>query len=516
MRQTLIRIPLDGNWSLGPLGEWPGFGFGIVLGMWIVLGAYWLFRHRHELRQRADLIGMAGFWCAIAVGIVLLPRARPFFTGIDSTINSATAVLNQEPRSRDALFARAMAYHEKREFEQEIADLKRALEVDPAFHQAYDRLAWTLATSIESSVRDGNKAVEYAMKANDMTGHRAAEYVDTLGAAQAEAGKFEAAVVSAEQAAVVAWNGGKETSLGQIAAYRERLRFYQANKPYRETTTGWFLPVRGYGFMLFVGFVTAGWAATRRAALVDVHGDVIWDLALWLFLAGIAGARAYYCVQYADRVFYNKIGDQHVLKNLPGLIASAVNLPDGGLVLYGGLLMGAVAYFIFCWRRKQNPLLLADIVIPSVFIGVAFGRIGCFMNGCCYGDRCTLPWGVTFPLGSFPDMSLVERGFVAPDQPFSLSLHPTQLYSSLDAAILALLTHAYFRYRHRNGSVLALGLLTYPVTRFTIELLRGDELGQLNTSLTTAQLVSVGLFITGLIYAVWLSRRPALLVKPPA
>jgi phosphatidylglycerol:prolipoprotein diacylglycerol transferase len=90
-----------------------------------------------------------------------------------------------------------------------------------------------------------------------------------------------------------------------------------------------------------------------------------------------------------------------------------------------------------------------------------------------------------------------------------LTLHPTQLYSSLDAVILAFLTHAYFRYRHRNGSVLALGLLTYPITRFAIELLRGDELGQFNTPLTTAQLVSIGLFITGLVYSAWLARRPA-------
>jgi phosphatidylglycerol:prolipoprotein diacylglycerol transferase len=260
--------------------------------------------------------------------------------------------------------------------------------------------------------------------------------------------------------------------------------------------------------MLFTGFLIAGWAATRRAALVNISGETIWDLAMWLFVGGIFGGRLYYCVQYADRVFYRQVGNRLELKPFPDLLRAAVNLPDGGLVLYGGLLMGAVAYFAFCWRRKQNPLLLADITIPSVFIGVAFGRIGCFLNGCCYGDRCELPWAISFPLGSVPDTALVSRGFVGAEQPFSLWLHPTQLYSSLDAVILAILTHAYFRYRPRNGSVLALGLLTYPVTRFAIEMLRGDELGQFHTPLTTAQFVSIGLFATGLIYAAWLSRKP--------
>ncbi|HEV8001219.1 MAG TPA: prolipoprotein diacylglyceryl transferase family protein, partial [Planctomycetaceae bacterium] len=139
-----------------------------------------------------------------------------------------------------------------------------------------------------------------------------------------------------------------------------------------------------------------------------------------------------------------------------------------------------------------------------------FGRIGCFLNGCCYGDRCSLPWGVTFPMGSVPDMSLVLRGFLGADQDFSLRLHPTQLYSSLNALILCVLTSTYFYYRPRNGAVIALGALTYAITRFTIEFLRDDEVGQFGTSLTISQWLSIGMFIFAVGLAAWLSRQPLL------
>ena len=90
----------------------------------------------------------------------------------------------------------------------------------------------------------------------------------------------------------------------------------------------------------------------------------------------------------------------------------------------------------------------------------------------------------------------------------TLRLHPTQIYSSLNALVLAFLTAVYFKYRHRDGSVLALALVVYPVTRFVIELLRGDELGKFGTSLTISQWVSIGLFGLGLLMMYWLAKQP--------
>jgi phosphatidylglycerol---prolipoprotein diacylglyceryl transferase len=115
-------------------------------------------------------------------------------------------------------------------------------------------------------------------------------------------------------------------------------------------------------------------------------------------------------------------------------------------------------------------------------------------------------------MGSVPDMALVLRGFVGADQDLTMRLHPTQLYSSLDGLFLFLLTHAYFPFRPRNGAVIALGALTYPLTRFALETLRGDELGQFSTSLTISQWISILTFAVGVVFTIWLSRRPKLSV----
>jgi phosphatidylglycerol:prolipoprotein diacylglycerol transferase len=260
------------------------------------------------------------------------------------------------------------------------------------------------------------------------------------------------------------------------------------------------IPVYGYGTMLFVGVFVAAWRAAKRGSRVGVDPDVIWDMAMWVFFLGIVGARLFYVFQYHERVFGGKSGFD--------LVKAFVNLPDGGLVLYGGVLMAVACFFVVCRIRKLNPLRMADVVMPSFFIGLAFGRFGCFLNGCCYGDVCELPWAVNFAQGSVPFQAMVNRGLLDPAAATSMPLHPTQIYSSLNALVLAFLTASYFRVRHRDGSVFALGLIVYPLTRFVIEFLRSDELGQFETTLTISQWVSLGLFCLGLLFLAWLSKRP--------
>jgi len=261
------------------------------------------------------------------------------------------------------------------------------------------------------------------------------------------------------------------------------------------------VPVYGYGFMMFLGFVGGGWWATVRAARVGIKTEVIWDAGLWIFFGGVAGARLFYLIQYRDRVFAGKQGAD--------LIKAAVNLSDGGLVFYGGMILGAIGYWIFCRRSGTNPLLLGDVAMPSVFLGMAFGRLGCLLNGCCFGDRCELPWAIQFPAQSVPFNVLVNRGFLDPQAAASLPLHPTQIYSSINALVLAAITATYFRSRPRHGAVLAVGFVAYPISRLVIERLRGDEMGQFGTSLTIAQWVSLGVSACSLIYLCLLLRGPA-------
>jgi phosphatidylglycerol:prolipoprotein diacylglycerol transferase len=257
-------------------------------------------------------------------------------------------------------------------------------------------------------------------------------------------------------------------------------------------------PLFGYGAMLLIGLVCSVGLALRRARQEGFPNEVILDLAVWLFLAGIAGGRIFYLVQHGDRAFAKA-------KTVPEVLFAVVNLSEGGLVLFGAMIGGAIAHFAFCHRRQLPALQLADVITPSIFIGVGFGRIGCLLNGCCFGDGCDLPWGIVFPADSVPTETLIHRGFLPPDAAGSPPLHPSQIYSAIDGFLIAGLTLWYHRYRRRPGDVLGLALLITPVTRFLIEFVRGDEFGQWGTSLTISQWISLAMFAVALGFQAYLS-----------
>lgn len=263
------------------------------------------------------------------------------------------------------------------------------------------------------------------------------------------------------------------------------------------------LPIFGYGFMLFVAVATGGWWAARRAEREHLSSDKIWDLAFCLFICGIAGARLYYLIEYRDRVFQ----DVHTA---PQFLITVFNLSSGGIVLYGGLIAAAVAFFVYCAVNRIRPLALLDIITPSIFLGIGFGRIGCFLNGCCYGQETTLPWGVQFPRESATFGALVEKNLLDRAAQCTPPLHPTQIYSAIDGFVLAALTAWYFSRRRRNGEVFAIGLFIYSITRFMMEFIRNDEPGVGYPPLTLAQWISLGMFTIAIGYMIWLSRRPAI------
>ncbi|MCA9048770.1 MAG: prolipoprotein diacylglyceryl transferase [Planctomycetaceae bacterium] len=251
------------------------------------------------------------------------------------------------------------------------------------------------------------------------------------------------------------------------------------------------IPVFGYGFMLFVGFSTATLLATRRAETVGLSTDTIWDLMIWLLIPGIIGARITYLLQYGDRVLAGKHGVE--------LLTAILALWDGGIVFFGCIIGGMVGMLIFCRRRGIRFFQLSDVVMPSLFVGLGFGRIGCFLYGCCFGAPCSLPWGVSFPPDSMTYPVLQTRGpeFILPDGSGTIPLHPTQIYSSVLAFCLAAFLAWYFRRRTVEGSVTALACCIYPVGRFAMEIVRDDEPGRLGTGLTFSQLVSLFVMCLG-------------------
>ena len=259
------------------------------------------------------------------------------------------------------------------------------------------------------------------------------------------------------------------------------------------------IPVFGYGVMMFAGIIAATFFAVRNAKKLGLESDIIMDMLMWLVIPGIVGGRLFYIIQ--------KHNEHGILKgkSVPEVLFALVNLPDGGLVFYGSIMGGVLGFLAFCFRRRLNILQMGDIVLPSVFVGLGFGRIGCFLYGCCFGGTCTLPWAVQFPKDSVPYAAQVGSGYITDAATTSLPLHPTQIYSSITAFMIATVLMLYLRHRPYNGSAMAIGWIIYPIARFVIEILRNDEVGQFGTDLTISQQISVGLFFSGLIFLVALT-----------
>jgi phosphatidylglycerol---prolipoprotein diacylglyceryl transferase len=274
------------------------------------------------------------------------------------------------------------------------------------------------------------------------------------------------------------------------------------------------LRVFGYGTMLLLAFLGSTNLAAWRAKREKLDPELLLDLAQYVFLGGLIGARVFYVVQYwGDRV---------------RTVLDIFKVWEGGIVFYGSIIGGTAAFFLY-WLVRRFPLRpLLDVVAPSLALGIALGRLGCFLNGCCYGDACDLPWAVRFPQGSPPWVRQVETGqIVEPngsppwvdfDDPVNhrrvrasrqtLPVHPTQLYSALDGLILLALLSAYYPIRRRDGEVMALLMVTYPVSRFLIEELRSDE-GVFVAGMTISQFISVLLLMAGLAFWSQLGRFPA-------
>jgi phosphatidylglycerol---prolipoprotein diacylglyceryl transferase len=167
------------------------------------------------------------------------------------------------------------------------------------------------------------------------------------------------------------------------------------------------LPVRGYGVMLMLATVSAVALAAYRARQVGLDPEAIYSLAFVMFLAGIVGARAFYVLQYWSQEF-----SPARTGSLIRTVQAMVNVPKGGLVVYGSVLFGVPAGFWYCRRRGLPALAIGDSIAPSMLVGLALGRVGCFLNGCCFGGVClTANYAVTFPADSPPFLQQAGLGW---------------------------------------------------------------------------------------------------------
>ncbi len=170
------------------------------------------------------------------------------------------------------------------------------------------------------------------------------------------------------------------------------------------------LPIYGFGMMLFLAFLVCTWLASRRAESEGIPGEQLQDVAVWLFIGGLIGARITFLRFEQNKSFGEMVADFY-------------KIWDGGIVLYGSVVGGLIAYicyytFFLVFRKYRLPTLkLADILAPSIAVGLCFGRFGCFLNGCCYGQvacpTCAV-YAVHFPLSAPAREGLVEQGYQTP------------------------------------------------------------------------------------------------------
>ncbi|MHC4665497.1 MAG: prolipoprotein diacylglyceryl transferase [Planctomycetota bacterium] len=275
--------------------------------------------------------------------------------------------------------------------------------------------------------------------------------------------------------------------------------------------------VKSYGLMMVVGFLSAVLIIRYLSRNITPNPNLITNAALYSLIAGVIGARLFYVVHHFDQ--------------FRGRLFSVFAIWQGGLELLGGVVLAIFVIILFLWYHKLPVRRYLDILAIGLMSALIFGRIGCLLNGCCFGKPSNLPWAIRFPYGApayrsqvksdlrrdrqNPQMELPQDFFeyyyengvpVQILKPYgdlteeqkkmleennryrSLPVHPTQPYSSANALLCCLILYFFWR-RSRNadksqnpgkllirpGGTFALMFILYGITRFFIEFLRDDN-----------------------------------------
>lgn len=212
------------------------------------------------------------------------------------------------------------------------------------------------------------------------------------------------------------------------------------------------LPIHSYGFMLAMAFLTGILLMVRQARQQGEQEDDVYGMAYWVVISAILGSRLFHCIVYWEHYIHEPWRVLYVW--------------EGGLVFYGGLIAASLAPYIYFRKHNLDYWKWADMAAPTIALGLAFGRTGCLLVGCCHGKACS----PDFPLAmTFPAETIGRAG---------VPLYPTQLWSILaNLAIFALL-YFYFRPRKTfHGQVMAVFIALYGIVRSVIELWRDDPRG---------------------------------------
>jgi len=308
------------------------------------------------------------------------------------------------------------------------------------------------------------------------------------------------------------------------------------------------LRIYGYGLMLVMGFIVGIYLAQRKARRAGANPDAAAMCGILALVGGIAGSRIAYVIQHWETQF----------AHADNRIAAVLNFTSGGLIYYGGVVLGIVLVVSYLRAKGLSVRRYLDFLAVSMMVGLAFGRMGCLLNGCCYGGLCNEKWplAMRFPMYSKPLVKLDGRdnpfpngvvspspayshhlaeGWVHPDPSLvdatgrlippgelneaqvsvaersrSLYVHPAQALAIANALLIAGLVNCFYRLRRREGQAFAVMLMAYAVSRFALESIRDDNRHDLLAGmLTHNQYTSMAMFAAGVVMLVILQKLPA-------
>ena len=242
-----------------------------------------------------------------------------------------------------------------------------------------------------------------------------------------------------------------------------------------------FFKIFTYGLLVATGFLVAILLASSRAEKEGLDSQKVLDLCFYAMVSALLGARLLYVI-----VEYRYFLDSPL---------EIFKFWKGGLVFYGGLILGVL---ISLWYLKRNQMPMwktADLLAPSIALGQLIGRWGCFFAGCCFGRKTDVAWGITFT----DPRSLA---------PLEISLHPTQVYLSLNAVFIFMFLMWLSKRKVFDGQILWSYGILYSIGRFVIEYFRGDDRGfPIEQVLSTSQFTGVFVFILSAFMLLTLYRK---------
>lgn len=242
-----------------------------------------------------------------------------------------------------------------------------------------------------------------------------------------------------------------------------------------------------YGIIIAIGMIIALFMTVSYAKKTGQNEETYYDIGMYSIIFGIIGARLYYVIFEWD--------------NYKGNLKEIINLRNGGLAIYGGVIAGIIVCFVYSRIKKLSFALILDTIAPGLLVGQILGRWGNFFNREAFGGYTDSLFAMQIKLdevGGVISESVAENIKVVDGVEY-IQVHPTFLYESLWNLMLLLIILIYRRKKRFNGDVSAIYMIGYGIGRFFIEGLRTDQLQIGNTGMAVSQLVSVGMVVVGMV-----------------